>query len=339
VGRDRVRRKLAVLDVGHGNCAVLQDLNGVVVIDAGPGNALEIFLREQEIRRIDVVLISHADQDHLGGLISLLSSRAVEIGRVRLNTDSLKGSKIWDDLLYELAQLDQKNELDFQPYLTREEKGVYDQGSVEIRVLAPSKYVAGKGPGSKDRKGRRIRSNTLSAVIQLSEGGKPIALFPGDLDVVGLENLDCLPEDLRAPLLVFPHHGGRVGGGALDDFVRQLCEKVKPDVVVFSISRGRYGSALPEVVSAVRKYVEGVWIACTQMSEHCASELPKARPTHLNREFAQGREGSKCCAGTLVIDLDEDKGLLPIYGDHQEFITLAAPSALCRRTPLIQGPS
>ncbi|MFY9820530.1 MAG: MBL fold metallo-hydrolase [Thermoanaerobaculia bacterium] len=85
---------MTILDVGHGNCAILQDSNGVVVIDAGLGNSLEIYLREQGIRRIDVILISHADQDHLGGLISLLASQAVEIGRVRLNTDSLQGSSI-----------------------------------------------------------------------------------------------------------------------------------------------------------------------------------------------------------------------------------------------------
>ena len=331
MGRVGARRKLAILDVGHGNCAVLQDSNGAVVIDAGLGNALEIYLRQEGIRRIEVILISHADQDHLGGLISLLASRAVEIGRVRLNTDSSQGSKIWDDLLYELNQLDREGQVDFQPYLTRDERGAYDQGAIEIRVLAPSKYVAGKGPGSKDRRGRRIRTNTLSAVIRLSERGTPLALFPGDLDELGLENLDCSTEDLRAPLLVFPHHGGRVGTSRSDDFVQALCGKVRPKMVVFSIGRGRYGSALPEVVSAVRKYVKDVWIACTQLSEHCASELPKAHPKHLNREFAQGREGGKCCVGTLVIDLDRREGLLPIYEDHQEFIGLAAPSALCRR--------
>src|SRR5436305_15181787 len=102
MGRAGARRKLAILDVGHGNCAVLQDSKGVAVIDTGRGNSLEIYLREEGIDRIDVVLISHADQDHLGGLISLLASRAVVIGRVRLNTDSVHGSKIWDDLLYEL---------------------------------------------------------------------------------------------------------------------------------------------------------------------------------------------------------------------------------------------
>jgi len=331
VGAIVAKRKLAILDVGHGNCAVLQDSNGVVVIDAGPGNALEMYLREQEIRRVDVVLISHADQDHLGGLIALLASRAVEIGRVRLNTDSSKGSKIWDDLLYELELLDQDNRLDFQPFLTREDKGAYDQGSIEIKVLAPSKYLAGRGPGSRDRHGRRILTNSLSAVIRLSEKGIPLALFPGDLDEVGLENLDCSADDLRAPLLVFPHHGGRAGTSELKTFVRELCDRVRPAKVIFSIGRGRYGTPLLEVVSAVREHVEGVWIACTQLSEHCASELPKVHPKHLNREFAQGREGRKCCAGTLVIDLDRAEGLLPIHGDHQAFIGLAAPSALCRR--------
>ena len=325
------RRKLVILDVGHGNCAVLQDSNGVVAIDAGLGNALEIYLREEGISRIDVVLISHADQDHLGGLISLLASRAVKIGRVRLNTDSMQGSKIWDDLLYELDHLDQEGQLDFQPNLTREDPGAYDQGSVEIRVLAPSKYLAGKGPGSRDRRGRRIRTNTLSAVLRLSEHGKPLALFPGDLDEVGLDNIEGADEGLFAPVLVFPHHGGRAGAKGLENFVRRLCERVRPKRVVFSIGRGRHGTPLPAVVAAVRKHVEGVVIACTQLSEHCASELPKAQPKHLNREFAKGREGGKCCAGTLVIDLDGSEGFLPIYEDHQEFIGLAAPSALCRR--------
>ena len=332
MGKRARHRKLSILDVGHGNCAALQDLQGIVIIDAGPGNALEIYLREEGIRRIDVVLISHADQDHLGGLISLLASRVVEIGRVRLNSDSLQGSKIWDDLLYELDQLDREKRLDFQPFLTPDETGVYDQGSIEIKVLAPNKYLAGKGPGGRDRQGRRIRTNTLSAVIRLSERGNPLALFPGDLDEIGLEALNFTVEDLRAPLLVFPHHGGRVGTNGLDGFVRTLCEKVRPKIVVFSIGRNSYGSSLPKVVSAVKKHVEGVWIACTQLSKHCASELPREHPKHLNREFSQGREGGKCCVGTLVIDLDKREGLLPIYREHQAFISLAAPSALCRRS-------
>ena len=71
------RPYLAILDVGHGNCAVLTDSKGIVVIDTGPGSALLEYLSEKNIKTIDVVLISHADQDHIGGLIQLLFSKSV----------------------------------------------------------------------------------------------------------------------------------------------------------------------------------------------------------------------------------------------------------------------
>ena len=31
---------LSILDVGHGNCAILHDNNNIIVIDAGPGTSL-----------------------------------------------------------------------------------------------------------------------------------------------------------------------------------------------------------------------------------------------------------------------------------------------------------
>ncbi len=57
-------RSISILDVGHGNGAVLVDDNGVVVIDAGPGSALLEFLRHEGIDRINVLLISHADKGY-----------------------------------------------------------------------------------------------------------------------------------------------------------------------------------------------------------------------------------------------------------------------------------
>ena len=56
-------RHIAILDVGHGNCAVLEDEEGVVVIDAGPGGSLLQYLEDRRIEVIDLVLLSHADQE------------------------------------------------------------------------------------------------------------------------------------------------------------------------------------------------------------------------------------------------------------------------------------
>ena len=41
------------LDVGHGNCTVLVDTDGVVVIDAGPKSKLLKFLRDRKNEGLD----------------------------------------------------------------------------------------------------------------------------------------------------------------------------------------------------------------------------------------------------------------------------------------------
>jgi len=99
-------RKLTILDVGHGNCAILQDAHGVIVIDTGPGSHLLEYLDQQRIKRIDTILISHSDKDHIGGLAGLLTQEDVEIGRICLNTDAIKRTDSWEDVLWILDSLD-----------------------------------------------------------------------------------------------------------------------------------------------------------------------------------------------------------------------------------------
>lgn len=321
-------RTLTILDVGHGNSAVLVDSEGVVVIDAGLKSSLLEYLTEQGITKIDVVLISHADEDHIGGLINLLSNR-FPIGCVRLNTDSLQTSDMWRKLLYELERASNAGTLDFNPSLTPDDSGKFDQGAVHIEILGPSSDLVEKGPGSKDDKGRRIGTNSISAIIRLSQKMKPIALLPGDLDEIGLDDLIEHNIDVSAPLLVFPHHGLKAGRTtAMDEFTHRLCEIVRPSNVIFSIGRGRK-APMPEVVAAIREHVPDVRIACTQLSEHCAFSLPQEAPSHLNDVFSKGREHQKCCAGTMVIDLDNPEYILPIYDAHKAFIENTAPNALC----------
>ena len=94
---------LTILDVGHGQCVVLQDTRGTVIFDAGSGSTLLDFLHASAITEIDAVIISHADADHLSGLVSLLSSATVQVRQVHLNSDATKNSDIWEDLRYAIA--------------------------------------------------------------------------------------------------------------------------------------------------------------------------------------------------------------------------------------------
>ena len=97
-----LRETLAVLDVGHGSSAVLFSGDDVAVFDTGPGSGLLRFLKEQNVKRIKTVFVSHADRDHIGGLVGLLAANTVTVERVVFNTDSSQRSAAWDDLTHEL---------------------------------------------------------------------------------------------------------------------------------------------------------------------------------------------------------------------------------------------
>lgn len=321
-----------ILDVGHGNSAVLVDDNGAVVIDAGPGTALLEFLIQEGIPKIDVLLISHADRDHIRGVISLLESQMIR-GSVYLNTDSLKGTDIWDDMTYELYLANKKGKLRFDVALTTNDTGKFDKGKIHIEVLAPTPYLAAKGPGSTDRQSRTLTSNSLSAVVRLIKDGSPVILLPGDIDDIGLLNLLENNKSPGAPIVIFPHHGGNTGkdtdSGA---FTKKFCEGVRPEVVIFSNGRGLYSTPRKEIIAAIREISSKTRIICTQLSEHCAAELRVSEFPHLTTKFAQGRIRGGCCAGTIVIDLSKDEiSIHPDEQDHKAFIKKAAPTALCIR--------
>lgn len=325
---------LTILDVGHGNSAVLTDADGVLVVDTGPRNSLLQYLHDQGITKIDVVLLSHADEDHIGGLIGVLSSDSIEVGCVRLNTDSSQKSDVWDDLLYELNHHAHDGKIDFRALLTSGDSGAFDRGDISVEILGPSEYLASRGPGQSHRRSSsaRITTNSISAVIRITKNNEPVALLPGDLDSLGLDDLLDNVADVHAPVLVFPHHGGLVGTGTdAGAYAARLCAAVEPKAVLFSTGRGeKRHRPLPEVVAAVRGCSPDIRIACTQLSKRCASSLPTNNPSHLNDVFAKGREHRKCCAGSLVIELGAKSRLWPPHFDHQEFIVSEAPTALCR---------
>lgn len=79
--------ELYALDVGQGSALVLRTAKGVLVYDTGVRYSPEAdatqrtllpFLRSMGIHRIDVLVVSHADLDHVGGLRSLLEGMPVE---------------------------------------------------------------------------------------------------------------------------------------------------------------------------------------------------------------------------------------------------------------------
>lgn len=320
---------VSILDVGHGNCAVLID-DKVVVIDAGPGTTLLEFLAKEGISKVGVVLISHADEDHIKGLVSLLESKTVTVQIVRINSDALKGSQTWNDLAFLLDEANRAGTIHFDVGLTTNQTGQFDTAAIRVEVLAPSPGLAVKGPGSHDHKGRKLTPNSSSAVIRLLRDGKPLLLLPGDIDEVGLANLLETNSDVSAEIAVFPHHGGGPTTVDLSSFATAFCKATKAKKMIFSIGRGRYDTPKPEIVAAVRRLSTNIRVLCTQLSDHCASQLPSTEPGHLSGKVSKGKELRRCCAGTITLGLKgEETSVLPVLQAHMDFVVSSAPTALC----------
>ena len=182
-----------------------------------------------------------------------------------------------------------------------------------------------------DRRGRRIRTNSISAVIAVDVNGQRLALLPADLDGVGLQDLLRKQPNLTAPILVYPHHGGLPGDTDPQEFADDLLAAVRPDHVIFSIGRGRYRTPHPRTVAAVRNALPGARIVCTQLSEHCAPTLPNAPVTHLADAFAQGGVAGTCCGGTIILPLHHPASPLPQPAAHTQFILAHIAAPLCFR--------
>lgn len=330
------RRHLTIVDVGHGNCAIVSTPDGTVIIDVGLGNAVQESLAQLGVTEIDAVLLSHADQDHVGGLVGLLSDGRFRIKRVRINSDASKRSDTWDDLLFQLEAMERDARVDFMPALSASSTGEFDLGDVRIEIAGPGAVLAGKGPGSLidahlvgvSGRARKMSSNSASAVVRICVGTRPVALLMGDVDELGLDSIEFRKVDLRAPIAVYPHHGG----ASRDDpaaFASRVCELVQPVCIVFSIGREKHENPRPEIVRAVRAH-GGVRIACTQLSKHCATSVPDAPSRHLSIAYARGRESRQCCMGSMTVDLDAPENIWPSVTEHLKFISSLTASALCR---------
>jgi beta-lactamase superfamily II metal-dependent hydrolase len=328
--------ELVVLDVGHGNCAVLRDTEAVTVIDCPPpATTLVETLEVLDINIIDHILISHADIDHAGGLPTLLGK--IRVNNVYINPDASKRGPRWAEIRTALAVHNKLGTKVHRVLGAEVSKEIYS-GQVEIEILAPSLEEGLSGASGEDRKRRKLESNSVSAVIGLIHNSHRVVLLPGDLDEVGLDNLLMDQENIEAPILIFPHHGGSANSIDNYNFARKLCSLVKPKLVIFSIERkrlfGKNHSENPrdDMMKGVISASPDAHIMCTQLSGKCAAKDPVSDFYHLTSLPALGFASDSCCGGTIIIRINgKQTTYVPLLSSHREFISNPdkVPTPMC----------
>jgi beta-lactamase superfamily II metal-dependent hydrolase len=319
---------VVVFDVAHGNCSLVRSQGEYCVIDAPRGALLLNTLEDMGIYCVDVAFISHADKDHIAGVIGLLSSETIQLKKLYLNPDSQKQTRIWRDLLAAVSVAERQGSCEVVSTLTTTMPGTVTVGDVMIHVEAPSTSFALAGSGSIDAQGRHITSNSISAVLRLKHEDNPGILLAGDIDELGLDDAVLHGRDLTAQTLVFPHHGGLPASSDATAFVDRIMSAVNPSLVIFSNGRGKHENPRPEIVSPVA--MTGCVIACTQLAKRC-SKSPIFECGHLEPHRAHGKSTGASCAGSITIDLaDQGRRLASNEKAHQKFVDDVIETPMCR---------
>jgi competence protein ComEC len=321
---------LSVLDVGHGSSSVLMSCGKTVVIDTADRTHLLHYLECKGIEEIDMIIISHTDSDHIGGLINILANPKYVIKHLVLNCDSKKQSKLWGDVRTLVDDLMSRGAITVTMGVSASQAygwaNVSDEVSIEI--VSPTPLMALTGAGSAlPKSAKALTSNSISIVARILFKGSPVALVTADMDRLALDEILRSECAVESKYLVFPHHGGLPGGDDPAKFTEDLLSVVKPDAVIFSNGRGRHGTPRAEIIEAIKICLPTVKIACTQLAVKCC-EKPLSRDDFKPFVYSAGAGSHSFCAGTIEIDLETGLADNRMLQAHSSFVS-GLPSSLC----------
>lgn len=222
---------VAFLDVGQGDAIFIETPDRVqVLIDGGPDSGVVRELSKQLPffdRTLDVVLATHSDKDHIGGLIDVLESyQATTIIRTENKNDTEVAA------LFDTMQSDEGAEV----YFARAGQQLQLGASTTLLILSPQSNPA------------EWESNTASIVAQL-QYGESTFMLTGDAGVNIEEYLaETYGTLLQSDVLKLGHHGSRTSSGDI------FLDAVSPQYGVVSAgANNSYGHPHGEVVEALEK--------------------------------------------------------------------------------------
>jgi competence protein ComEC len=216
-------------DVGQGDSTVIQSQGMVAVIDVGRDDRLvDDCLQRLEISRIDLLVLTHFDMDHIGGLRGAIGGREVGLAMVSPFKDERWGATGTN--LY-LAKTGVP--------LVQVEKGMQGKlGDIAWQVLAPNRNAA-EAEDSNDASIVMLWKATEFNILTMADVGEK-----GQMRLARDRKWWLDSQIHRVPLILkVSHHG------SADQF-HELIEELKPDLSLISAGQNNsYGHPTQRTLS------------------------------------------------------------------------------------------
>lgn len=220
------------LDVGQGDCAIIQykgynlmvDTGGIMGVDIGQRALIPTF-NYLGINKIDYLFITHPHYDHFGALESIINH--IEIERILFPDHDLMYSTSFVSIL-------EKVENSGTELITIKKGDQLKLGDLSKIVLHPTReFSPTQSP-----------ANNISLVTLLEYRGCT-TLFAGDIEAEAEKYL--LQFLAPADILKVAHHGSATS--SLEEFL----EKVTPKSAIISVGNNRYGHPSKEVLDRLEQ--------------------------------------------------------------------------------------
>ncbi len=213
------------IDVGQGDSIFIESPNGkTMLVDGGSkgsGKQVVSYLQELGVNKLDIVVATHPDADHIGGLISLLNS--IDIGQF-YDSGKVHTSQTFEEML---TLIDAKN----IPYnVPKTGDNIVFDDDLQVEVLNANEHATD--------------NNDASIVLKIAYGNVSF-LLTGDAGVA-LEK-EMMQFDVKSTVLKAGHHGSNTSSS--EEFIKA----VHPEMTILSYGEdNKYGHPHAEVVERLQ---------------------------------------------------------------------------------------
>jgi beta-lactamase superfamily II metal-dependent hydrolase len=213
--------KIHYIDVGQGDCELIQIEDKNILIDAGTSDKKALdYLKSIEIKKIDYAIATHPHEDHIGSMDDVIKAfDIVNFYAPKATTNT----KTFENMVKALKAKDLKMSV---PKIGEE----ITVGNAILTFLAPN--------------GDRYEDlNNNSIVVKLKYGNNSF-IFMGDAEDISEGEILKKQLDIKADILKIGHHGSR------SSTTQEFLDKVNPKYAVISCEKGNdYGHPHKETLT------------------------------------------------------------------------------------------
>ena len=227
---------IAFIDVGQGDAILIRDGNGFdVLVDGGRKSAsdgLLEYMRQVDVDDLEVVLATHADSDHIGGLIAVLEAVDIPVESVYFN--GYPGdTQTWTEFSKAVTSTGLSlNQAQFPD--------TYSWGGINVQVLNPL-------PSMVDPDQNKASVVLLLDYVQIA------VLLPADIDSSVENQLSNRTVTLQADILKVAHHGSKFSTS------QSFLQEVLPHEAVISVGPNPHDHPTIETLTRLANIGANIW--------------------------------------------------------------------------------